>query len=56
MFTELFPIVATTDLPRALGFYRALLGGVVGYEFAGPGMANPRTLPSTTARRISASG
>lgn len=36
MFTELFPILATADMPRALAFYRDLLGGVVGYEFPGP--------------------
>ena len=36
MFTELFPILATTDMPRALGFYRDLLGGLVNYEFPGP--------------------
>lgn len=36
MFTELFPILAATDMPRALGFYRDLLGGVVSYEFTGP--------------------
>lgn len=36
MFTELFPILATTDVPRALGFYRDLLDGSVGYEFPGP--------------------
>ena len=35
MFTELFPIVATTDMSRALGFYRDLLGGLVNYEFPG---------------------
>ena len=36
MITELFPIVSTTDLTRALAFYRDLLGGSVGYEFSGP--------------------
>jgi lactoylglutathione lyase len=36
MFSTLFPIIATGDLPRALGFYRDLLGGTVGYEFPGP--------------------
>lgn len=36
MATELFPILATTDLARSLAFYRDLLGGVVTYEFAGP--------------------
>ena len=33
---ELFPIVSTADLPRALRFYRDLLGGRVSYQFAGP--------------------
>ena len=36
MFTELFPILTTTDMSRALGFYRDLLGGVISYEFPGP--------------------
>lgn len=36
MFRELFPILSTRDLDRALGFYRDLLGGTVTYEFAGP--------------------
>jgi lactoylglutathione lyase len=36
MFTELFPIVATTDMSRALRFYRDILGGTVTHEFAGP--------------------
>ncbi len=36
MFTELFPIVSTPDMSRALGFYRDLLGGTVTYEFPGP--------------------
>lgn len=34
--SQLFPIVATVDLSRALGFYRDLLGGTVAYEFPGP--------------------
>jgi lactoylglutathione lyase len=33
VFQELFPILATTDLPRALGFYRDLLGCHVSYRF-----------------------
>lgn len=33
MFNELFPIVSTPDLARALGFYRDLLGGMVTYQF-----------------------
>ncbi len=36
MATDLFPIVATRDLERALRFYRDLLGGTVTYEFPGP--------------------
>jgi lactoylglutathione lyase len=35
MITELFPILSTPDLRRALGFYRDLLGGTVGYSFPG---------------------
>lgn len=33
MFTELFPIVTTTDMARALRFYRDALGGTVTHEF-----------------------
>jgi lactoylglutathione lyase len=33
MFQELFPILTTGDLPRALGFYRDLLGFQVTYQF-----------------------
>jgi lactoylglutathione lyase len=33
VFQELFPILSTQDLPRALGFYRDLLGGRVTYRF-----------------------
>jgi lactoylglutathione lyase len=33
MFTSTFPIVSTTDLTRALGFYRDLLDGKVVYQF-----------------------
>jgi lactoylglutathione lyase len=36
MVSELFPIVMTNDLDRALTFYRDLLGGEVTYEFRGP--------------------
>ncbi len=36
MISEAFPILSTTDLARALGFYRDLLGGTVAYEFPGP--------------------
>jgi lactoylglutathione lyase len=35
MATELFPILATLDLERALGFYRDLLGGTVSFSFPG---------------------
>jgi lactoylglutathione lyase len=33
MFTEVFPIVSTADMGRALGFYRDLLGGRVTYQY-----------------------
>jgi lactoylglutathione lyase len=36
MFTELFPIITTPDLDRALWFYRDLLGGSASYAFNGP--------------------
>lgn len=36
MFSELFPILSTTDLTRALAFYRDLLGGTVAFEFPDP--------------------
>jgi lactoylglutathione lyase len=36
MFTTIFPIITTTDLRAALGFYRDLLGATVSYEFPGP--------------------
>ena len=35
MISELFPILSTRDLERALGFYRDLLGGTVTYSFPG---------------------
>jgi CYTH domain-containing protein/predicted enzyme related to lactoylglutathione lyase len=35
MFTELFPIIATTDMTRALRFYRDALGGTVTHEVPG---------------------
>ena len=34
--TELFPIITTPDLARALAFYGDLLGGQVTFEFPGP--------------------
>jgi lactoylglutathione lyase len=33
MFQELFPIITTSDMERALGFYRDLLGFEVEYQF-----------------------
>ncbi len=36
MFSQLFPILATRDMARALGVYRDLLDGTVTYEFRGP--------------------
>ena len=36
MATELFPILLTQDLERALAFYRDQLGGTVSYQFRGP--------------------
>jgi lactoylglutathione lyase len=36
MYTQLFPILTTPDLDRALGFYRDLLGAAVTFEFPGP--------------------
>ena len=33
MFNDVFPILTTPDKPRALGFYRDLLEGEVGYQF-----------------------
>lgn len=37
MFTSMFPILSTPDLPRALGFYRDLLDGTVTYRFPAEG-------------------
>jgi lactoylglutathione lyase len=37
VFEELFPILTTPDLSRALGFYRDLLGGKVTYQFPAEG-------------------
>ena len=37
MFQELFPILSTPDLPRAMRFYRDLLGCEVEYRFAAGG-------------------
>ena len=33
MFQRVFPILATGNLPRMLGFYRDLLGAAVTYQF-----------------------
>jgi lactoylglutathione lyase len=33
MFNDAFPILLTPDLPRALGFYRDLLGGEIEFQF-----------------------
>ena len=33
MFNDVFPIVMTPDMPRALGFYRDLLEGEIEYQF-----------------------
>jgi lactoylglutathione lyase len=35
MVTEVFPILATPDIDRALGFYRDLLGGTVSFTYPG---------------------
>src|SRR6266542_38985 len=39
MFQEIFPILSTTDLPRALRFYRDLLGCAQTYRFPPDGEA-----------------
>ena len=36
MIEELFPILSTRDLERALAFYRDALGGVVRFSYPGP--------------------
>ena len=33
MFNDVFPILVTPDMPRALGFYRDLLEGEVEFQF-----------------------
>ena len=35
MYRQLFPIIATRDIPRALRFYRDLLQGTVVFEYPG---------------------
>lgn len=37
MFQELFPIVATSDMERALAFYRDAMGAVPNYQFPADG-------------------
>ena len=37
MFKEAFPIISTTDLPRALKFYRDALDGRIQYRFPDSG-------------------
>jgi lactoylglutathione lyase len=37
MYDELFPILTTNDMNRALGFYRDLLGAWVDYQFPAEG-------------------
>jgi lactoylglutathione lyase len=37
VFQEVFPILTTRDLPRALTFYEGLLGGQVRYRFPDEG-------------------
>jgi lactoylglutathione lyase len=49
MFDEIFPILASTDLGRALIFYRDSLGGQVNYQFPEEGA------PSFVALGIGAS-
>jgi lactoylglutathione lyase len=36
MISQLFPIIATVDLDRALGFYRDLLDARISFEFPAP--------------------
>ncbi|HET8660775.1 MAG TPA: VOC family protein [Micromonosporaceae bacterium] len=49
MFEDVFPILFTPDLARALGFYRGLLGAAVTYRFP------PDGEPDYVALRIGAS-
>jgi lactoylglutathione lyase len=37
MFTDVFPVISTPDIQRALGFYRDLLDGEVEYQFPSEG-------------------
>ena len=36
MISQVFPILSTPDVPRALAFYRDLLGGTVVFEYPDP--------------------
>lgn len=36
MFSDLFPIISSTDVARSLGFYRDQLGGKVSFEYPAP--------------------
>ena len=36
MYSDLFPILLTSDVARALAFYRDQLGAVVSFEYPGP--------------------
>jgi lactoylglutathione lyase len=38
MFNDVFPILMTPDIPRALGFYRDLLGGEIEFQFPPAGV------------------
>ena len=49
MFTEAFPILSTSDVGRALAFYRDLLGATVTYQFP------PEGEPGYVALRIGGS-
>jgi lactoylglutathione lyase len=49
MFTEAFPILSTSDVGRALAFYRDLLGATVTYQFP------PEGDPGYVALRIGGS-
>ena len=44
MFNDVFPIVMTPDMPRALGFYSDLLEGEVEYRFPPEGERVARVL------------
>jgi catechol 2,3-dioxygenase-like lactoylglutathione lyase family enzyme len=54
MFQEMFPILSTPDLPRALRFYRDLLGCTVTYQFPPEGSSTRQARPSVGS--VGASG